>query len=96
MKILNEIKKNDFCIFREILACMVVFDPWERPYYISLLLTSLAVAYNLFFVILRSTFSELEAKHPNVWLTMDILADLMYLGDMVVQARKGTDKKILL
>lgn len=86
---------KNFVIFRKNLACMVdlfrtvVFDPWERPYYISLLLTSLAVVYNLFFVIVRSAFSELEANCPEVWLMMDILADLLYLADMVVQSKKG-------
>lgn len=67
---------------------MRILDPWERPYYICLCISGIAVLYNVFMIIGRVAFDYLE-EYFLVWLILDYLADLVYIFDIAVQAQKG-------
>lgn len=71
---------------------MKVLDPWERPYYFCLFISSIAVLYNILIIITRVTFDFLE-EYYTTWLVLDYLADLIYIFDIAYQSRKGRTKK---
>lgn len=52
-------------------------------------LVTLAIVYNLIFVIGRSVFWEINNKVPVVWFTLDYLCDLVYVIDTLVHAHEG-------
>ncbi|XP_014676958.1 PREDICTED: cyclic nucleotide-gated olfactory channel-like [Priapulus caudatus] len=66
-----------------------VVDPAENFYYRWLLFVSVAVAYNLLFLVARAVFTDLQNRYLKAWLVCDYLSDLLYLVDMLVQCRKG-------
>lgn len=66
-----------------------VVDPSQSYYYRWLFVISIAVLYNIIFVIARATFSEMQTEYVALWFTLDYLSDLLYILDMVVSSRTG-------
>ncbi|CAF0704862.1 unnamed protein product [Brachionus calyciflorus] len=66
-----------------------VFDPTEDLYYNWLIVISLAVLYNLVFVIGRSAFELLQEYNPIIWWILDYSCDLIYIIDIFVRLRTG-------
>ena len=58
-------------------------------HYYWLVVIALAVMYNLFFVIGRSVFWELEGLLPTGWLILDYTCDAIYLLDLLVRMHEG-------
>ncbi len=52
-----------------------------------LFVITLVVLYNLFLIIVRETFDQLQSDLLPMWLVLDYLADTVYVLDMVVQFR---------
>lgn len=52
-------------------------------------LVTLAVVYNLIFVIGRAVFWEINNKVPALWFTLDYVCDLVYVIDTLVHAHEG-------
>jgi len=50
---------------------------------------TIAVFYNLLFVIVRSCFTDLQTDKGIMWLPLDYLCDIIYLLDMVVRQKTG-------
>ena len=73
------------------LSRLVYFNPMDNALYRWLAVVSLAVLYNAFVIIVRQTFSDLQALpwQLGIWLLFDYLADTVYVLDMVVQFRTG-------
>ena len=63
------------------------FNPSAIWLYRWLAVVSLAVVYNTFVVILRTTFTEINESVLGLWLTLDYAADTIYLIDILVQFR---------
>lgn len=53
---------------------------------------SIAVLYNLIFIIGRSTFWELQNSIPYTWFGLDYSADIIYIMDTIVHAHEGSRK----
>nr|XP_026696385.1 cyclic nucleotide-gated cation channel alpha-3-like isoform X2 [Ciona intestinalis] len=66
-----------------------VIDPAEGFYFWWLMIITLAVFYNMCFVIARSCFHDLQRQNYLVWLTFDYAADIVYVFDMVVRQKTG-------
>ncbi|XP_063239670.1 cyclic nucleotide-gated cation channel subunit A isoform X2 [Bacillus rossius redtenbacheri] len=64
-------------------------DPTLPFHYRWLLLVTLAVLYNLVFVIGRSVFWELNNATPGLWLGLDYTCDVIYLLDILIHAHEG-------
>lgn len=86
-----KIKKNyiifDLFIFLRIKN--YVFDPSDDLYYSWLIVISIAVLYNLIFIIGRSSFELLQDYHPVLWFWLDYSCDFIYLLDIFVRLRTG-------
>ncbi|XP_050301470.1 cyclic nucleotide-gated cation channel subunit A isoform X1 [Anthonomus grandis grandis] len=67
----------------------VVFDPALSIYYKWLMVVSLAVLYNVIFVLGRAVFWELNNSVPALWWTLDYLCDVIYILDTLVHAHEG-------
>ncbi|CAH8525090.1 unnamed protein product [Schistosoma turkestanicum] len=76
LTLLKNYRKSHLCI---------VFYPNSTGYIIWLTFVSLALLYNLWTPIARQAFDELQFKYQTIWLSFDILADIMYLIDIFVQ-----------
>ncbi|KAK7097138.1 hypothetical protein V1264_004157 [Littorina saxatilis] len=50
---------------------------------------TLAVLYNIIFIIVRAVFDELQTSYSTLWLVLDYLCDFIYLMDMGFQFRTG-------
>lgn len=61
------------------------FKPSGKWLYRWLAVVSIAVLYNLFLVIVRQTFHQLQQDYLETWLVLDYLADSIYIADMLVQ-----------
>nr|CAB3232020.1 cyclic nucleotide-gated channel rod photoreceptor subunit alpha-like [Phallusia mammillata] len=66
-----------------------VIDPAEGFYFWWLLIITIAVFYNLIFVVARSCFTDLQVKNAIMWLPFDYLCDIVYLLDMIVRQKTG-------
>ncbi|XP_077983706.1 cyclic nucleotide-gated channel alpha-3-like [Glandiceps talaboti] len=66
-----------------------VIDPTESFYYRWLFVISVAVLYNLYLIIARAVFKDLQSENLTMWLILDYLSDFIYLLDMVVKSRTG-------
>lgn len=55
-----------------------------------LAVVSLAVLYNIIFVMGRSVFWEINKSAPAFWYTLDYLCDFIYLLDTLVHMHEGT------
>jgi len=54
-----------------------------------LAIVSLAVLYNIIFVVGRAVFWEINKSAPAVWYTLDYLCDFIYLLDTLVHMHEG-------
>jgi cyclic nucleotide gated channel alpha 3 len=54
-----------------------------------LMVVTLAVLYNMVFVVGRAVFWELDNATPYMWFALDYLCDAIYLADMMVHAHEG-------
>ncbi|XP_075937991.1 cyclic nucleotide-gated channel alpha-4 [Anarhichas minor] len=74
-----------------------VIDPAEHFYYVWLQVMIFPVVYNWVIIILRTCFTTIALSYLPVWLTLDYLADLMYLVDMIITVHTGyLDQGILI
>ncbi|XP_024946160.1 cyclic nucleotide-gated cation channel subunit A isoform X2 [Cephus cinctus] len=67
----------------------LAIDPTLPFHYRWLLVVSLAVLYNLIFVVGRAVFWELNNAVPGVWFFLDYTCDTIYLLDIIVHAHEG-------
>jgi len=73
---------------RKMNRCLVV-NPDESPMFYWITLTAFAVLYNLWACIAREAFPEFQSSFETIWLMLDLLSDVVYLVDIVVQFRTG-------
>lgn len=66
-----------------------VVNPDEDFYFYWLLVLSVCVLYNLWTLIVRQSFPELQLIIANAWFKCDIFVDFIYLMDIAVQIRTG-------
>ncbi|XP_063930154.1 uncharacterized protein Cngl isoform X3 [Zophobas morio] len=66
-----------------------VVNPDENFYFYWLLVLTVCVLYNMWTLIVRQSFPELQNMVSNFWLSCDSLSDLVFLLDLVVQLRTG-------
>ncbi|XP_059155739.1 cyclic nucleotide-gated cation channel alpha-3-like [Physella acuta] len=64
-------------------------DPSDSFYYRWLFVISIAVLYNVVFIIARSVFWELQSTFFILWLSLDYLSDFIYALDIFIQFRTG-------
>lgn len=65
------------------------FDPGGDRLYYWLMIVSVAVVYNSWVLILRSSFPEIHKRHEITWMAMDYLCDIIYILDVFVSSRTG-------
>ncbi|KAG5674239.1 hypothetical protein PVAND_004219 [Polypedilum vanderplanki] len=65
------------------------FDPSLPSYYRWLAVVSIAVLYNIIFVVGRAIFWEINKKSTLLWYTLDYLCDFIYLLDTLVHVHEG-------
>lgn len=53
------------------------------------MVVSLAVLYNVIFVVGRAVFWELNNAVPPLWWTLDYACDAIYILDILVRAHEG-------
>lgn len=53
------------------------------------MVVSLAVLYNVIFVLGRAVFWELNNSVPALWWTLDYLCDTIYILDTAIHAHEG-------
>lgn len=53
------------------------------------MVVSVAVLYNVIFVVGRAVFWELNNAIPPLWWTLDYLCDIIYVLDIFVRAHEG-------
>ncbi|XP_049904056.1 cyclic nucleotide-gated cation channel alpha-4 [Epinephelus moara] len=74
-----------------------VVDPADQFYYVWLQIMIFPIVYNWVIIILRTCFTTIAMSYLPVWLTLDYLADLMYMIDMVIIVHTGyLDQGILI
>lgn len=66
-----------------------MIDPARSFHYRWLSVISLAVCYNIVFIIGRGTFWGLHNLYPRTWYMLDYLCDSVYLVDMLANSRTG-------
>lgn len=66
-----------------------VIDPAQPIHYRWLLVISLAVSYNIIFIIGRGIFWNLHNYWSAIWYTIDYICDVIYLLDMIANSRTG-------
>ena len=66
-----------------------VINPSGNVLYYWLAVVTVAVLYNIFLIIARETFEQLQEDYLPLWITLDYLCDLVYVGDMVIQFFTG-------
>lgn len=66
-----------------------VIDPSLPSHYKWLIVVSLAVLYNVIFVLGRAVFWELNNSIPALWWSMDYLCDSIYITDILVRLHEG-------
>lgn len=67
----------------------IVVDTSLPSHYKWLMVVSLAVFYNVIFVLGRAVFWELNNTAPPLWWFMDYFCDIIYILDIVVRAHEG-------
>ncbi|KAM8856158.1 cyclic nucleotide-gated channel alpha-4 [Spinachia spinachia] len=74
-----------------------VVDPAEHFYYVWLQVMIFPIIYNWVIIILRTCFTTIAISYLPVWLTLDYLADIMYMVDVVITVHTGyLDQGILI
>lgn len=66
-----------------------VIDPSLPSHYKWLIVVSLAVLYNVIFVLGRAVFWELNNSIPALWWSMDFICDSIYVTDILVRLHEG-------
>ncbi|XP_015836494.1 uncharacterized protein Cngl isoform X3 [Tribolium castaneum] len=66
-----------------------VVNPDENFYFYWLLVLTVCVLYNMWTLIVRQSFPELQSMVSNFWLSCDSLSDLVFILDLIVQLRTG-------
>ncbi|XP_044260649.1 uncharacterized protein LOC123008726 isoform X1 [Tribolium madens] len=66
-----------------------VVNPDENFYFYWLLVLTVCVLYNMWTLIVRQSFPELQTMVSNFWLSCDSLSDLVFILDLIVQLRTG-------
>ncbi|XP_075984236.1 cyclic nucleotide-gated ion channel-like isoform X3 [Anticarsia gemmatalis] len=74
---------------RKVRAPRTVVNPDENFYFYWLWLITLCVLYNLWTLIVRQSFPELQIMCHYFWLTCDGISDVVFALDLVVQLRTG-------
>ncbi|XP_065160015.1 cyclic nucleotide-gated cation channel subunit A [Atheta coriaria] len=67
----------------------IVVDPALPAHYKWLMVVSLAVLYNVIFVLGRAVFWELNNASQPLWWTLDYVCDVVYIADTLVRAHEG-------
>nr|XP_054754339.1 cyclic nucleotide-gated channel cone photoreceptor subunit alpha-like [Lytechinus pictus] len=68
---------------------IIVFDRSSGTYSSWLFVITAAVLYNLYFIIARASFVELQIKYQTLWFCLDYICDFIYILDICVQFRTG-------
>ncbi|KNC20786.1 hypothetical protein FF38_00092 [Lucilia cuprina] len=66
-----------------------VVNPDENFYFYWLMVLTICVLYNLWTLIVRQSFPELQNAVPTFWFICDTLTDLVFIMDIFVQLRTG-------
>ncbi|XP_055840481.1 uncharacterized protein LOC129908169 isoform X3 [Episyrphus balteatus] len=66
-----------------------VVNPDENFYFYWLMVLTVSVLYNLWTLIVRQSFPELQQAVPRFWFLCDMLTDVVFILDIVVQLRTG-------
>ncbi|XP_062513620.1 cyclic nucleotide-gated olfactory channel-like [Corticium candelabrum] len=66
-----------------------LLNPASNFVYRWLLVVTVAVQYNAWFIIARAVFEELQTEYFALWLTLDYVCDAIYIADMVFMFRTG-------
>uniref|UniRef100_A0A1A9ZSE7 Ion transport domain-containing protein n=1 Tax=Glossina pallidipes TaxID=7398 RepID=A0A1A9ZSE7_GLOPL len=66
-----------------------VVNPDENFYFYWLMALTICVLYNLWTLIVRQSFPELEQSVPRFWLICDVGTDIVFIFDILVQLRTG-------
>ncbi|XP_070491933.1 uncharacterized protein Cngl isoform X4 [Chironomus tepperi] len=66
-----------------------VVNPDENFYFYWLMVLTLCVLYNLWTLIVRQSFPELQENASRFWIACDSLTDVVFVVDVVVQLRTG-------
>uniref|UniRef100_A0A1I8I344 Ion_trans domain-containing protein n=1 Tax=Macrostomum lignano TaxID=282301 RepID=A0A1I8I344_9PLAT len=74
---------------RRYLGSRIVFDPAGQFIHWWCTVVSLAFLYNLWVILFRVAFMEIEASTMKVWFPLDYTMDLIYLLDIAVSFRTG-------
>lgn len=90
----NAIPYNNIFIFHFRYWKGFVVDPSQSYYYRWLFVISIAVLYNIIFIIARATFLEMQQEYVSLWFTLDYFSDFLYLLDMVISAKTGKHTKL--
>ncbi|XP_031625845.1 uncharacterized protein LOC116342393 isoform X3 [Contarinia nasturtii] len=66
-----------------------VVNPDENFYFYWLMVLTVCILYNLWTLIVRQSFPELQELVPNFWFGCDSISDIIFIFDIVVQLRTG-------
>ncbi|XP_052901855.1 uncharacterized protein LOC128309490 [Anopheles moucheti] len=66
-----------------------VVNPDENFYFYWLMLVTISILYNLWTLIVRQSFPELQSNASRFWLSCDCLTDIVFIFDVAVQLRTG-------
>ncbi|XP_058823653.1 uncharacterized protein LOC131684641 isoform X4 [Topomyia yanbarensis] len=66
-----------------------VVNPDENFYFYWLMVLTISILYNMWTLIVRQSFPELQENASKFWLSCDCLTDLVFIVDVVVQLRTG-------
>ncbi|XP_065364545.1 uncharacterized protein Cngl [Calliphora vicina] len=66
-----------------------VVNPDENFYFYWLMVLTICVLYNLWTLIVRQSFPELQQAVPTFWFICDTLTDIVFIFDIFVQLRTG-------
>ncbi|OWA53501.1 Cyclic nucleotide-gated cation channel alpha-3 [Hypsibius exemplaris] len=66
-----------------------VFDPSGRLAYYWSMVVSVAFLYNLWVIVYRFSFHEINRQSASVWMPLDYFADFLYLCDIAFNFRTG-------
>ncbi|XP_038208957.1 cyclic nucleotide-gated cation channel alpha-3 isoform X6 [Zerene cesonia] len=75
--------------FRFGLSFSFVFDPAGRLCYYWSMVVSLAFLYNLWVIVYRFAFQEINGETLIVWFCLDYFSDFLYLADILFHFRTG-------
>ena len=68
---------------------IIVFDRSTTIYTSWLSIITMAVLYNIYLIIARASFVELQTKYQTLWFSLDYICDFIYILDIFVQFRTG-------